>query len=121
LLVEDEDSVRRLARKVLETAGYLVLEAPHGGEALQLAMNYRGPIHALVSDVVMPGLSGQELSTRLQMNRPGLKVLFISGYAQEAIASHGILGPGAAFLEKPFTPVALTQKVRDLLGAAASK
>jgi PAS domain S-box-containing protein len=120
LLVEDEESVRRLARKVLETAGYLVLEAPHGGEALQLAMNYRGPIHALVSDVVMPGLSGQELSTRLQMNRPGLKVLFISGYAQEAIASHGILGPGAAFLEKPFTPVALTQKVRELLGAATA-
>ncbi len=119
LLVEDEESVRRLARKVLETAGYLVLEAPHGSEALQLASNYQGPIHALVSDVVMPGLSGQELSTRLQMSRPGLKVLFISGYAQEAITSHGILSPGAAFLEKPFTPVALTQRVRALLGASA--
>jgi CheY-like chemotaxis protein len=119
LLVEDEESVRRLARKVLEGAGYRVIEAPHGGEALQLALGYQGPIHALVSDVVMPGLSGQELAVRLQASRPGVKVLYISGYSRDAITRQGILSPGTDFLEKPFTPEALTERVRELLGTVA--
>jgi signal transduction histidine kinase/integral membrane sensor domain MASE1 len=110
LLVEDEDEVRALAREVLEVNGYAVLEAANGGGALQISQRHPGPIHALLTDVVMPQISGKELAQRLSLLRPDLKVLYMSGYTGD-----GVLEPGRAFLQKPFTPEALASKLRDLL------
>src|SRR5436309_1044541 len=115
LLVEDEHLVRLLARKVLERAGYRVLVAAGGAEALDLAERYAGPIHLLLTDVVMPEMSGRELAHRLASLRPDARVLYMSGYADEAIAQHGVLDPGTAFLQKPFTPDGLARKVREVL------
>ena len=115
LLVEDEEIVRSLVREMLETSGYRVLEAPHGAAAIALAEEYGESIDALLSDVVMPGLSGQELAARLSEIRPGLRIVFTSGYTEDAIANHGVLSPGTAFLEKPFTAAQLAQKLRDVL------
>jgi len=118
LLVEDEDMVRDLAHFALLDSGYQVLQASHGKEALQLAQQHNGPIHLLLTDVVMPGgMSGRDLSESLTSIRPEIKVLFMSGYADHAIVQHGVLEPGTAFLQKPFTPVSLTQKVRETLDA----
>lgn len=115
LLVEDEDGVRSLARLALETKGYTVLEARNGGEALQLCEQHQGPIHLLVTDVVMPGMNGRDLADRLISLHPGLNVLFVSGYTGDAIVHHGVLDPDVAFLEKPFTPAVLARKVREVL------
>ncbi|HEX4628118.1 MAG TPA: response regulator [Gemmatimonadales bacterium] len=115
LLAEDEPLVRALARKVLEQAGYRVLVAAGGAEALALAERHTGPIHLLLSDVVMPEMNGRELMRRLIAQRPDVRVLYMSGYADEAIARHGVLDPGTAFMQKPFTPGALTRKVREVL------
>jgi PAS domain S-box-containing protein len=120
LLVEDEDGVRMLARLVLQTNGYTVLEARNGREALALAEGYARPIHLLLSDVVMPQTSGREVADRLQATRPALRVLYISGYADDAIVHHGVLDPGLAFLQKPFTPAALARKVREVLDAPSA-
>jgi two-component system, cell cycle sensor histidine kinase and response regulator CckA len=112
LLVEDEESVRQLAREVLETGGYQVLEAPDGGQALQLAEQHAGPIALLLTDVVMPGITGPDLARRLGARRPELKVLFVSGYLER-----GAGGPGPAaspFLQKPFTADVLAGKVREV-------
>jgi two-component system, cell cycle sensor histidine kinase and response regulator CckA len=118
LLVEDEDSVRQLVRETLESRGYRVLEAANGQDALALAAAHADPIHLVITDVVMPGLSGHELVQQLQPARPGLKVLYLSGYAQDAF-------PAAAdshksFLQKPFTLRNLTRKVREILGTPAN-
>src|SRR5881396_2639989 len=110
LLVEDEHLVRLLARKVLERAGYRVLVAAGGAEALELAERYAGPIHLLLTDVVMPGMNGRALMRRLAPLRPDLRVLYMSGYADEAVAQHGVLDPGTAFLQKPFTPGGLADR-----------
>jgi two-component system cell cycle sensor histidine kinase/response regulator CckA len=118
LLVEDEAGVRRLSLTVLETQGYVVLEAPSGDVALQVARSETGPIHLVVTDVVMPGMNGRELWDRLKVLRPDSRVLFMSGYTDDAIARHGVLEPGIAFLQKPFTPFSLAQKVREVLDAA---
>lgn len=116
LLVEDETSVRVLARRILEMNGYTVLDAKNGSEALQLCAQETGPIHMLVTDVVMPGgLNGRELAERLQLLRPGLKTLYISGYTDDAIVHHGVLGSEMHFMQKPFSPRALAQKVRQIL------
>jgi len=115
LLVEDEEAVRRLARGILETKGYSVLEANGGEEALQLCWEHQGPIHIMLTDVVMPGLSGRELAERLAALRPELKVLYMSGYTDDAVVRHGILAAGTAFLQKPFAPDALARKVREIL------
>jgi len=115
LLAEDEHLVRLLARKVLEQAGYKVLVAAGGAEALQIAELYDGPIHLLVTDVVMPEMSGRELMHRLTLARPGVPVLYLSGYSDEAVARRGVLDPGTAFMQKPFTPQGLAHKVRDVL------
>jgi len=115
LLAEDEELVRVLARKVLEQAGYRVLVAAGGAEALALAERHDGPIHLLLTDVVMPEMSGRELMRRLIERRPGVRVLYMSGYADEAIARHGVLDPGTAFMQKPFTPGVLAHRVRDVL------
>jgi PAS domain S-box-containing protein len=118
LLVEDEEAVRTLACQTLEQNGYTVLVAPDGTRAVQLAQQYAGPIHLLVTDVVMPSLGGRELANHLTATRSGLRVLYISGYADDAIFRHGLLSPGVAFLQKPFSPDALALKVREVLDAA---
>ena len=115
LLVEDDEAVRALARKMLAAHGYTVLAAASGAEALKLAADHTGPIHLLVTDVVLPGMSGRELAARFQSVRPALKVLYTSGYTDEAIVHHGVLDPGIAFLQKPFTSGALARKVRETL------
>lgn len=117
LLAEDDESLRRLARGLLERLGYTVLEAPNAAQALALAASHAGPIHLLVSDVVMPGASGRELARRLAASRPDTKVLYMSGYTDDAIVHHGMLEPGLNFLQKPFTPSTLTRKVREVLDA----
>jgi CheY-like chemotaxis protein len=118
LLVEDEESVRVLARQSLELRGYTVLEASYGGEALLLVEQKPDPIDLLVTDVVMPGgLNGRELAEQLSLFYPALKVLYISGYTDDAILHHGVLEAGMHFLQKPFTPSALAQKVRQVLDA----
>jgi PAS domain S-box-containing protein len=122
LLVEDEDAVRRLARDVLEVAGYKVHEAPGGEQALELAERLAGTtIHLLLTDVVMGGISGRELAERLKAKRPETRVLFMSGYTEDAIIRHGVYTAQAAFIGKPFSPAALTAKVREVLDAVEAK
>ena len=115
LLVEDEDTVRALAKNVLEACGYNVLEAANGQDALALAERHEGPIQLLVSDVVMPHLGGRNLADRLLALRPKAKVLFLSGYTNDAVLRHGVVEPEFAFLQKPFSTGALAQKVREVL------
>jgi signal transduction histidine kinase len=115
LLAEDEDAVRALARHVLKMLGYTVLEAGHGKEALRLAEEHPGSIHLLVTDVVMPELGGQELAGRLSARRPEVRVLYLSGYTEDTVVRHGVLEPETAFLQKPFTPATLAQRVREVL------
>jgi PAS domain S-box-containing protein len=118
LLVEDEKAVRALTRFALEQAGYTVLEAAHGLDALRLCEAHAGPIHLLVSDVVMPQLGGRELAERLTTLRPQMRVLFLSGYTPDAVVRHGVIEADVAFLQKPFTLDALTRKVREVLDKA---
>jgi len=115
LVVEDDDGVRELAQRVLQRQGYTVLTARNGQEALELSNRHPTPIHLLLTDVIMPGLSGRELAEQLQAHRPDLKLLFMSGYTDEAIARHGVLSPGVALVQKPFSPVELARKVRAVL------
>jgi PAS domain S-box-containing protein len=118
LVVEDEEGVRHLARLALTTVGYTVLEACCGPEAIALAERHPGPIHGLVTDLVMPKMSGREVAERLLAIRPDLKVLYVSGYTDEAVQHHGVLEPGKSFLHKPFNPVTLARKVREVLDGA---
>ena len=118
LLVEDEAAVRSLVRKVLQSNGYTVLEASRGDEAVEISQRHSGPIHLLVTDVVMLGMGGRELAERLESIHPEAKVLFMSGYTDDAILRHGVLEAGTAFLQKPFTPEALAVKVRNTLNGA---
>jgi PAS domain S-box-containing protein len=115
LFVEDEESVRELVRDYLGRSGYRVLHAADGIQALETAGAHKGPIHILVTDVVMPRLSGRELVTRLSAARPDLKVLYISGYTDDSIFRHGVLEGGVAFLQKPFNLKDLAQKIREVL------
>jgi len=115
LLVEDEDAVRVLALRVLRSHGYKVLEARDGDEALRISEQHQGPIELLVTDVVMPRISGRELAVRLALARPELRVLYVSGYTDNAITHHGVLDPETLFLQKPFTPKVLARKVRAAL------
>jgi PAS domain S-box-containing protein len=117
LLVEDEDSVRAVTRTVLERQGYTVIAAVDGPDALSKAGAYLGHIHALVTDVVMPKMNGRELSEVLRRARRDLRVLFISGYTDDAILRHGVFDEGVAFLQKPFTPDVLARKIREVLDA----
>jgi two-component system, cell cycle sensor histidine kinase and response regulator CckA len=120
LLVEDEEMVREMAKEILEESGYQVLEAKHGHEALFIAEQYHGHIHLMLSDVVMPQMSGRELAERFAPRRKDMKVLYMSGYTDDAIVHHGVLDEGTAFIEKPFTPYALARKVRETLNTAVS-
>jgi len=116
LLAEDDPSVRLLARLSLVRCGYTVLEAGNAAEAVAIADDYAKPIDLLLSDVIMPDSTGSSsLIDRLRLRRPNLRVLYMSGYTDDAIVHHGVLDEGTAFLQKPFTPHALTQKVRDVL------
>ncbi|HEV2749162.1 MAG TPA: response regulator [Gemmatimonadales bacterium] len=117
LLAEDDEMLRPLAKGLLVKLGYTVLEAENAAQALAVASRHQGQIHLLVSDVVMPGASGRDLARRLAESRPDTKVLYISGYTDDAIVHHGMLEPGLNFLQKPFTPAALARKVREILNA----
>ena len=118
LLTEDAPALRGMARQILERYGYTVLEAPSSKEALTLASSRPGPIHLLLTDVVMPGMSGRELAERFTAQRPEVKVLYMSGYTDDAVVRHGVLRPGTAYLQKPFTPETLGRKVREALDSA---
>jgi PAS domain S-box-containing protein len=115
LFVEDEESVRELVGEYLRGRGYRIIEASDGIQALDLAAKHDGAIHLLITDVVMPRLSGRELATRLAAKRPSLKVLYISGYTDDSIFRHGVLEGGMAFLQKPFNLKSIAQKVREVL------
>ena len=115
LLVEDDPMLRPLAKGLLEKLGYTVIDAENTATALEAARQHAGPIHLLLADVVMPGASGRELARELEKTRPATKVLYVSGYTDDAIVHHGMLEPGLNFLQKPFTPAALARKVRDVL------
>jgi CheY-like chemotaxis protein len=115
LLVEDEEGVRALTRHVLRNCGYTVLEASEGAEAIHLAIEYRERIDLLVTDVVMPRMGGREVASRLMEMHCGIKILFLSGYTDDAVVRHGILEAQVAFLQKPFTPTSLATKVREVL------
>jgi len=117
LVVEDAPAVRAVTRQVLERQGYTVIEAAGGDAALQLAAAHAGPIHLLLTDVVMPGLSGRQVAERLAIRRPEMRVLYASGYTDDSIVRHGILEEGIAYLQKPFTPESLARKVRTVLDA----
>jgi CheY-like chemotaxis protein len=121
LLAEDDTMLRPLAKALLEKLGYKVLEAGNATEALAAAAGHKGPIHLLVADVVMPGASGRELARQLEPSRPDTRVLYVSGYTDDAIVHHGMLEPGLNFLQKPFTPATLAKKVREVLDAPTGK
>jgi CheY-like chemotaxis protein len=116
LLVEDEDSVRQLVRETLESRGYRVFEAANGQTALTFAAAHPDPIHLIITDVVMPGLNGHELIQQLLPARPGIKVLYLSGYAQDAFSTPPAAEAQKTFLQKPFTLQSLARKVREILG-----
>ena len=116
--MEDEEIVRELVCQVLSEHGYEVLCASNGAEALQISAARRGPIALLVTDVVMPQIGGLELARRLLTLRPDLKVLYVSGYSEDDMSEQGVLSEEMEFLEKPFTPQAITRKVREILAGA---
>ncbi len=115
LLVEDNAGLRNLVTRFLEPAGYAVLEAASGDEAMLVLKQHEGPVHLLLSDVVMPGMSGRYLAEQLAQTRPGMKVLFMSGYTSDTIVRHGVLEAQMPFLNKPFTASVLLRKVRGVL------
>jgi len=115
LIVEDEPAIRGLSRQVLERHGYRVLEAGDGESALELVRTHPEPIHLLLTDLVMPDMGGTELASRLEDGHPTIRVLFMSGYTDDGVVRNGLLGPGRAFLQKPFTPAILLRKIRDIL------
>lgn len=115
LLVEDEEAVRTMVSKILRNKGYTVLEAAHSEQAFEISERHEGSIHLMVTDVIMPQMSGPELAERLAPRLPEMKVLYMSGYPDNTIVQHGVLEPGTAFLQKPFTLNALESKVREIL------
>jgi len=117
LLVEDAEGLRVLVREILERKGYTVLEAAQGADAVRLSSAYPGAIDLILTDVVMPGMSGRELCARLTPRHPGVRVIYMSGYPDDAIGRHGVPDPATAYVQKPFTAEALERKVREVLDA----
>ena len=115
LLAEDDDAVRAVTRRVLQSCGYTVLEAVHGGAAIRVLEQFGGPVQMLLSDVVMPEMGGRQLAERVAVLKPGIKVLCLSGYTADTVIRHGVLESEIAFLQKPFTPGMLVRKVREVL------
>jgi DNA-binding response OmpR family regulator len=115
LLIEDDSSLRDLVCEILEGAGYTVLVADNGTKALRITEEYAGPIHLIVTDVIMPGPTGRHTAETIRAARSEVEILYMSGYTTEAIGKHGVLSPGARFLGKPFTTEDILRKVRDLL------
>lgn len=107
--------LRAMAREVLESYGYTVLEARHGPQALEISEGHKGPIHLLMTDVVIPHMSGRELAERLAASRPEARVLYTSGYTDDEVIRGALLQASASFLQKPYGPEALARKVRDVL------
>jgi PAS domain S-box-containing protein len=118
LVVEDDEQLRRLAHRALAGQGYTVLEADRGSTAIDVARRHKGRIHLLLTDVIMPDTNGRQLADAIGAARPGLRVLYMSGYPDGAIASHGMLAPGVSYLAKPFTTDAIVRKVREVLEAS---
>jgi DNA-binding NtrC family response regulator len=115
LVVDDLEVIRRLACEILKVGGYTVLQAPGGDEALQIESIHAGPIHLLLTDVVMPKMNGGDLAKTFSLRRPAAKVLYMSGYTKDAISQNSILDPGVEFIEKPFTPSTLLRKIQKIL------
>ena len=115
LLVEDDLNLRTLAHAILQQQGYIVLEAAEAAAAIRIAGQYAGSIDLVVTDVVMPKMNGRALARAIQQHRPDAKVLYMSGYPDDAIVRHGVLEPGTPFLQKPFTPGTLVRKIRQVL------
>jgi CheY-like chemotaxis protein len=115
LVVEDQEALREVAKEMLEQLGYRVLVAGQGGSALELARRQEGPIHLLLTDVVMPGMNGRDLAERLAGERSGLRTLFMSGYTGGSLSDRGLLVKGVSLIEKPFNADALARAVRQAL------
>jgi len=115
LFVEDDQNVRELVQVYLKQSGYHVIEASDGGQALEIAASYNGPIDLLITDVVMPRMSGREVATQMVNQRPGMKVLYVSGYTDDTVFRHGVLEGGVEFLQKPFNMTSLGKKIREVL------
>jgi CheY-like chemotaxis protein len=113
--VEDEEQVRKLAGRILKTQGYTVLETADGNEALRICKGRKEPVYLILTDVVMPGMSGRELAERLKKFQPEIRVLYMSGYTDNAIVHHGVLEKGMNYIQKPFTIEGLARKVREVL------
>jgi CheY-like chemotaxis protein len=115
LLVEDEDAVLSLVRGLLRSRGYTVLEASNAAEAVRISNDFIGPIHVLLTDVVMPEVSGRELADQLRQTRPDMRLIYMSGYTEDTVVHHGVRMSDAGFLQKPFTPDLLLRKMREML------
>jgi len=120
LIVEDDPSLRVLAQEVLSSAGYHILTAEDGDAALRASEQHKGPVHLLLTDVVMPGMGGKEIASRLTVPRPEMKVLFMSGYTGNALAQQGTLDETVGFIQKPWTPEGLCEKIRAVLSVPSS-
>ncbi|MCK5033348.1 MAG: response regulator, partial [Calditrichia bacterium] len=121
LIVDDDPGIRELSRDTLSSYGYNILEAENGEEALAICNEHKAPIHLIITDVVMPKMGGRELEKNISRLYPEIKVLFVSGYTDNAMLQHGVLEEGVAFLEKPFRPVALAQKAREVLDSSQNQ
>ena len=119
-VIDDDDGVRKLVHAVLATSGYTVIEATDGKEALTIFQNDSARFDMVLTDVVMPGLSGPQLAQKMCLTHPGMQVLFMSGYTDEALGQHGVLEEGIALLEKPFTRGSLLRKLREILDPVKS-
>jgi CheY-like chemotaxis protein len=119
LIVEDDAALLQVIHQSLEAVGYMILAAHSPAEAIRISESYPGPIHLMVADVIMPGMNGTQLATHLSAPRPEMKVLYVSGYTDDTIVRHGVLEPGLAFLQKPFSPKTLARKVGEVLATAS--